>query len=124
MLCSVVQHRLSWIAIGERADWITLDGGGILLLLVAWALAAGFALGGVVLAAAASFPQPQAHRAKRAQQAALCFALAVLLGFGLPVFFETLGREASDALANWSLLWAPALAAVCGLLVRQVGRLR
>ena len=123
MLCGLVHHRLSWITIGGRADWITLDGGGILLLLLAWALAAGFALGGVVLAAAASFPQPQSRRAKRAQQAALCFALAALLGFGLPVVFETLGRETSDALATWSLLWAPALAAVCGLLVRQVGRL-
>jgi cytochrome bd-type quinol oxidase subunit 2 len=119
-----VSFTLGLVGDSERADWITLDGGGILLVLVAWALAAGFACGGVAFVAAASFPQPQAGRARRAQQAAVCFALALLSGFGLPAVFETMGHEAGDALANWALLWAPALAAVCGLLVRQVGRAR
>jgi hypothetical protein len=58
MLSSRVCHRLSLVASGERADWISLGGGATPLILVAWALAAGFALGGVVLAAAASFLQP------------------------------------------------------------------
>ena len=113
-----IVHRLSLFTAGERADWIALDGGAILLVLVAWGLAASFALGGVVLAAAASFTR---DRARRAQQAVFCFALAIVLGLALPVIFEMMGREVRDGLASWALLWAPALAAAFGLLVRRVG---
>jgi hypothetical protein len=110
------------IATSQRADWITLDGGGMLFILVVFVLATGFAVGGVAFVASASFPQPTSRRLKRAQQAVVCFALAALLGFGLPVFFDALRRDTRDLVATWALLWAPVLAAVCGLLVRQVGR--
>jgi hypothetical protein len=123
MVPSSIVCLLSLVASGDSADWITLDGGGILLILVSWALAGLFALGGVVLAASASFPQPPPGRAKRARQAVVCFALAALVGFGMPLFLDTMSRETSDALASWALVWAPALVGVGALFVRQVGRL-
>ena len=107
-----------------NADWITFDVGTMLLILVAWGLGAAFTLGGVGLAAAACFTQPPSGRARRAQQAALCLALAALLGFGLPVVFEALGPAARDTLALFSLFWAPALVLVGGLLIHHTGRPR
>ena len=119
-----VRCALSSLAVLACADWITLDGGAILLVLIAWALGAGFAVGGVAFVAAASFPQPKPSRAKAAQRAALCFALAALLGLGLPVFFEGLARETRDLVASVSFFWAPTLTLLCVLLVRGVGRSR
>jgi hypothetical protein len=118
----IAPRLLSLLVTSRRADWISLDGGAILLILVAYALAIGFIIGGVVCIAAATFPQPRSRRVKRALQAALCFALATLFGWGLPAFVDTLPRETRDGLATWSVLWAPALATACGLLVRQLGR--
>jgi len=122
-MAALLVHHLSLLTGAERADWITLDMSGMLLLLVAWALAAGFALAGVVQVAIASFPQPRPKRAKHARKAVVCFALAPFLGFGLTVIFDGISPKTSDSLTTWSILWAPALATVCGLFVRQVGRL-
>jgi hypothetical protein len=105
-----------------RADWIALDGGALLLVLVGWALGATFALAGVVLTAGATFPQPKLHRAKRLQQAVFCFALAPLFSLGLPVFLDEMTRETRDVLADWAIVWAPAVAITCGLVVRRLGR--
>jgi hypothetical protein len=106
----------------ERADWIALDGGAIILVLVGWALGAAFALAGVTLAAAATFPQPKPNRTKRVQQAVFCFALAPAFGLGLPVFFEAMTGATRDLFADWAIVWAPAVAVTCGLLVRRLGR--
>jgi hypothetical protein len=124
MAPSVVHDHLSLLARRDHSSWITLDAGAIMLPLVAWALGAAFAFGGLALAAAAAFPQPRAERAKRAQQAVLCCALAAMMGFGLPVLFEGMGRAARDTLALMAVLWAPALAGLCGLLVYRTGRRR
>lgn len=121
MLSTLVQQQLALVIGGGRADWITLDGGALLLILVAWVLGAGFAFGGLLLGMT-SLAEPPSRRTKRGQQAVLCFALAAFLGLALPQIFETMTRETRDALANSALLWAPALAAVCGLFVRRMGR--
>lgn len=121
MLSFLAQQRLASGTLGERADWITLDGGALLLILVAWVLGAGFAFSGILLGLS-GLAEPPSRGTKRGQQALVCFALAAFLGLGLPRIFETMTRETRDALANAALLWAPALAVVCGLLVRRIGR--
>lgn len=64
----------------------------------------------------------QAEASQALQQAVFCFALAPAFGLGLPVFFETMTRATRDVFADWAIVWAPALAATCGLLVRRLGR--
>jgi len=56
------------------------------------------------------------------QQSIFCFALAPAFGFGLPVFFDGMDRAERDVFADWAIVWAPAVAVACGLLVRRLGR--
>jgi hypothetical protein len=110
------------LAASGRADWIALDGGGIMLVLIGWALAGCFALAGVVLVARASFPEARPRRTLLLTQAVFCFALVPLLGWMLPVVLNNFPLETHDTVALAAIVWAPALAAGCGWLVYRLSR--
>jgi hypothetical protein len=103
------------------ADWITLDGGAMLLILIAWGLGAASGFCGVVCLAAASLAPKQA-RAGHARRAVFCLALAPMLALALPVVFETFPRATRDVIAASSLIWVPIVIGSFGWLVHRLGR--
>jgi hypothetical protein len=105
----------------ERADWITLDGGGILVFLIAWALAACFAFAGLVFVVLALIPSERSRRPQRLAQAAFCFALTPLLALVLPTMLDSFPLEEHNMVAALAFFWAPALAGTLGWIVYRLG---
>jgi hypothetical protein len=109
------------LLVAASADWITLDGGAMLLILIAWGLGLGSGVCGVVCLAAASL-SPKPARAGHARRAVFCLALSPMLALALPVMFETFPRATRDLMAASSLIWVPIVVAVFAWLVHRIGR--